>query len=181
MLKQLLSNPAVLAVIGLIILAALARLVLLFIKKSPDAGGFPYEPAGSLLSPAERSLFGVMEKVVEHSFVLLPKIRLADVIAVRKGLSASQSQSALNRITSKHVDFVMCRQSDFSITAVIELDDQTHQRKDRMARDQFVDQALAAAGIPVLHVKAQSHYEPRVISDQLAALLRPKTSTAISS
>jgi hypothetical protein len=181
MLKQLLSNPAVLAVVGLIILAALTRLVLVLAKKSPGVGGFPYEPVGFLLSPAERSFLGVVEKVVEPDFVLFPKVRLADVISVRSGLSAPQFQSALNRITSKHVDFILCRQSDFAITAAIELDDQSHQRKDRMARDQFVDQALAAAGIPVLHVKAQSHYEPRMISDQLAALLRPKTSTAISS
>jgi hypothetical protein len=172
MLKQLLTNPAVLAVVVLVILTAVTRIILVFTKKSPRIGGFPYDPAGPLLSPAERSFLGVMENVVEPELVLLPKVRLADVISVRKGLSPSQFQSALNHITSKHVDFILCRQSDFSVTAVIELDDQSHQRKDRIARDQFVDQALAAARIPVLHVKAQSHYEPRVLSDQLASVLK---------
>lgn len=172
MLKQILSSPLVIGVVCLVLLATAARLIMLLSRKSRGPASYPYDSAGQLLSPAERSFLGVLEKVVEPGYVLLPKVRLADLINVRKGLPPAEAQRAFNRITSKHADFTVCRQSDYSIAAVIELDDQTHQRKERIARDGFVDQALAAAGIPILHIKAQSHYDPRLLSDQLAALLK---------
>jgi hypothetical protein len=41
---------------------------------------------------------------------------------------------------------------------VVELDDSSHQRIERRNRDLFVDRALAAAGLPILHVTAKGSY-----------------------
>ena len=38
------------------------------------------------------------------------------------------------------------------------LDDSTHQRIERRNRDLFVDRALAADGLPILHVTARGSY-----------------------
>ena len=106
--------------------------------------------------------------------VIAPKVRLADVLTVRPGLPRSQFQRAFNRIAAKHADFVICRATDYSIAAVIELDDQSHRRQSRIIRDEFVDQALTTAGIPILHVKAQAHYDPQVLSNQVTTLIATK-------
>lgn len=51
----------------------------------------------------------------------------------------------------------------------LELDDSTHADERRRGRDDFVDRALAAAGIPIVRVKARRGYQP----DELRQLLSP--------
>ena len=52
-------------------------------------------------------------------------------------------------------DFVVCKK-DSSIVAVIELDDATHQKKDRQAADAKKDKALASAEIRVIRWQAKA-------------------------
>lgn len=57
-----------------------------------------------------------------------------------------------NKIDLKSVDFVLFDKQNISPVLVIELDDYTHQRSDRQARDGFVDRVLNHCGVPILHV-----------------------------
>jgi hypothetical protein len=56
----------------------------------------------------------------------------------------------------------------------IELDDASHQRKDRQERDAFVDQVFAAAGLPLLHIKAARGYQPNELTAQIETTLHPQ-------
>ena len=76
------------------------------------------------------------------------KVRLADIIKVNLNLQRSESQSAFNRIQSKHIDFVICKSDDMSIHSIIELDDKSYNQTSRQKRDAFVNNALKGAGIP---------------------------------
>ena len=53
------------------------------------------------------------------------------------------------------VDFVVCSK-DSSIVAVIELDDATHQRKDRQTADAKKDKALGSADVLVVRWQAKT-------------------------
>jgi len=77
---------------------------------------------------------------------------------VRSGLDGSERQKALNRIQSKHLDFVACDPETFAVRFVVELDDKSHGRADRQDRDQFLDQAMQAAGIPIFHFPVKRNY-----------------------
>jgi very-short-patch-repair endonuclease len=83
-------------------------------------------------------------------------------------LTKSSWQNAFNRIQSKHVDIVACDPATLDIQFVVELDDNTHNKLRRQGRDQFVDKALQAAGIPVIHVTAKKGYSVRDIQDTLS-------------
>lgn len=128
----------------------------------------PYRAAESALSPAERSFYGVLRQAVGTNYEIFAKVRLADVIHVKDGLSARRRYAAFGRISSKHVDFILCERGTFRIAGVIELDDSSHQRDDRRRRDEFVDSALAAAAIPVLHLPARRAYSAVEIREQVA-------------
>ena len=39
------------------------------------------------------------------------------------------------------------------------MNDRTHRRRDRRARDAFVDAALSAAGVPIVRVQAAASYD----------------------
>lgn len=112
-----------------------------------------------LFSVAERSFLGVLDKVVGDKYRVLGKVRLADIIKVKSGLSPQERRVAFNQIQSKHVDFVLCDPKDLSVQLVVELDDSSHDAKNRKDRDIFVDKALETAGIKVVRVKARKSYK----------------------
>jgi hypothetical protein len=138
----------------------------------PSVGSPAYEAIPALLTAAERSFFGVLQQALASDYQIFAKVRLADIVRPVKSPSRSGWQSAFNRITGKHVDFVLCDSERLGIVAVVELDDRTHERFERGVRDSLVDTALADAGIPVLRVSARQAYSPAQIREQVQSLFR---------
>ena len=85
----------------------------------------------------------------EKGLIVCPKVRLLDIIEPRRG---DNYMSLLGKIQSKHVDFVICDQG-MHIKGILELDDNSHNRKDRQERDAFVDQILTSVGYKVIHTR----------------------------
>jgi very-short-patch-repair endonuclease len=126
-----------------------------------------------LLSAAEVEFFRCLESICGASVLICPKVRLADLVLPRKGLDRSKFQIAFNRVSAKHVDFVLLRSEDLGVFGVVELDDRSHERQDRQDRDGLVDNILSQAGIPVCRVKAQSRYDLEALRGQLEKAFDP--------
>jgi hypothetical protein len=118
-------------------------------------------------SVAERSFYEILRRLA-FDYTVFAKVRLADVVHVSKGSGAWQSH--FNRISSKHLDFLLCDQNLAPVVA-IEFDDSSHDEKDRQSRDDFVDQVLASAALPIIHVRAKRGYA----LDEVREMLRPYT------
>ena len=111
---------------------------------------YPYERR-DLLTSNELEFYQILSPIVcQHGWQLLMKMRLADIMAVRKG--TEEYMKYFNKIKAKHTDFVFCDPDTLEILAGLELDDPSHERPERIERDEFVDKAYAAAGIPLIHV-----------------------------
>jgi hypothetical protein len=149
----------------LLLMAGLARLL----ARKPEA--YPYEKQPALFTPAERAFLLILLQALPTAYQLFGKVRLADLIKPTDNLNESDRWRAFNKISAKHVDFVICRRDDLRVVGAIELDDSSHQRPDRQARDAFVDAALAAAGLPILHVKVARHYPVPKLKQALAEKL----------
>lgn len=131
----------------------------------PKADPLPYSKKKYFFSAAERSFYEVLRRLApDHT--LFAKVRLADLVYVRKGTGSWQSH--FNRINRKHLDFVLCNR-DLAPVVAIELDDSSHDGEEREARDEFVDQVLASAALPIVHIRAKRAYAP----DDLRAALHP--------
>lgn len=63
--------------------------------------------------------------------------------------------SHFNRIRGKYVDFVVCR-ANFSVECVIELDDNSHKRYDRIESDNLKNVAFRTAGLPLFRCNVKS-------------------------
>jgi Protein of unknown function (DUF2726) len=127
----------------------------------------PYTKKKYFFSVAERSFYEVLRRLVP-SYTVFAKVRLADLIYVTKGTGAWRQH--FNRISAKHLDFVLCDANLVPVVA-IELDDSSHDEEDRQSRDGFVDKALAAADVPIVRIPCQRTYAPNEIREQLRRYL----------
>jgi hypothetical protein len=152
-------------IIVLIIVVVAALLLKTHSKR--ETVEYPYQKADSLFSPAERSFLGVLERAVGGQCRVLGKIRLADIISPISGLSKSEWQKAFNRISPKHVDFGLCKKDDLSLVCAIELDDRSHKKSDRKSRDDFLENALKAASIPLIRMAARPSYNVQEVRSQI--------------
>jgi len=106
--------------------------------------------------------------VLDSRYRVFGKVRLGDIITPANGLSRSSRTIALNKINKKHVDFVVCNAADLAVVGVIELDDTTHNRKDRVERDRFFEQACASASLPLVRFDVQKGYRLEEVRDRLS-------------
>lgn len=126
-------------------------------NKEPTTSRVEYASKGALLSPAEYAFFRVLSKLCKGRGVFIAvQVRLLDVLMPPQG---PERQAAMNRVQSKHLDFVICDARSSSIIAAIELDDSSHSRKKRQERDTFLDEAMASAGIPLHREKTAIEYD----------------------
>ncbi len=121
----------------------------------------PYEKVETLLTPAEINFLRSLELAVRSDWMIFSMVRLADVIKVRS--KTRKSQTWQNRIFGKHLDFVLCDAETLEVKLAIELDDSSHNRRDRVQRDRFVNSALSSAGLPLLRISVEQKYETAAI------------------
>lgn len=84
------------------------------------------------------------------NLIICPKVRLLDIIVPRE--DKKNRKALLWKVQSKHVDFVICDEN-MHIKAILELDDSSHDRQDRIERDHFVDEILTSVGYKVIHTR----------------------------
>ena len=119
------------------------------INKNKEGINKRYRLVGSLLTEAERKLYKALINRIPNKCIVCCKVRLADIITTDNALGANITD--FRKIAMKHVDFVIVNNA-FDIICVVELDDYTHKRKDRIKRDKFVDTALISCGIRVFRI-----------------------------
>ena len=102
---------------------------------------FPY--VKTLLSKNELSFYKKLKPISEkYGMHILCKIRMADIVEVKKGLRREEWSKYFNKIKSKHVDFALADPDTMEIAVLIELDDKSHIQKNRAERDNFVDRFI---------------------------------------
>jgi hypothetical protein len=176
MLEDLLNNPQLEGLLPFVAIVFLALVVIALLKfllrgKKEKPVTDRYQRRGELFTPAERVFYEQLAEAVGDRYEIFGKVRLADVIEPREGLDKSERQGALNRITSKHLDFVLAIPGSMIIVCAIELDDASHRRQDRIDRDEFVDGALAYADVPLIRFEVQPMYSIEEIRDSVADAL----------
>ncbi|OCA64309.1 topoisomerase [Aeromonas piscicola] len=162
-----------LVVSGLVLLVLL--LLAVFWTRGKKGKPLPYDVQETLFSPAERSFLGVLDLAVGDKARVFAKVRVADVLTPEAGMGKSKWQQAFNKISAKHLDYLLCHPADLSFICAIELDDSSHRQQKRRARDSFLKAAFDSAGLPLLQIPASSHYQVEELRELILPLLIKKT------
>lgn len=75
----------------------------------------------------------VLRTAVSDQAIVCPKVALGDLFMV-KADDASKFRTYRNKIDRKHVDFLLCHPQTAHPLIGIELDDKSHQQRDRQNR-----------------------------------------------
>lgn len=110
-----------------------------------------YQPCQLLTKHELQEYIKLKQYADTKGWLICPKVRLRDLIEPKRG--AGKKQTLINKIQSKHVDFVLVDQS-MNVIGVLELDDRSHDRADRKERDGFVRDALEGAGITMIQTRS---------------------------
>lgn len=129
---------------------------------APATDALPYRRRIDLLSPAELSFYHVLHNALGDRLVIFPKVSLKDIFFVAR---PQENRAYMNRINQKHVDFLLCTADALTPVLAVELDDASHQRAERAARDEFVERVFAQAGLPLLRFPARNSYDTRQIRE----------------
>ena len=151
-------------------LAFLVAILNIFLKAKSEK--FSYLKNTSLLSEAEKNFYFVLAGVIEKEYLLFSKVRIFDILSIPKGLENGRYYQHKIKIQSKHVDFLLCDTQTIEPLLVIELDDSSHSRSDRISRDNFVDGIFEEAKLPILHIRASSSYNENELLQKIQSHLK---------
>ena len=121
----------------------------------------------NLFTKAETHFFRSLEEALEGELRIFGKVRIADVMNVKKGLAKREWGFQFGRIKAKHFDYVLCDPNTLKVVCVIELDDSSHQRPDRVKRDEFVNAVCSEVGLHLLRINTKAKYDPEYIRRKL--------------
>lgn len=87
----------------------------------------------------------------KYNIKVLPKVRMEDVVGVKKTVDKKERASARGKVKSRHFDFVITN-PNLKILLIIELDDRSHETEKAIKNDEFKNSVLNQIGIPYIRI-----------------------------
>lgn len=152
--------------INLVIIAVVVG-VIVFIVELFEKGGnesaddskerYKYSKKKFFMTRAEREFYNVLVSAVGNDYYVFAQVHLPTIIDHK--IVGQNWRGAFRHIDEKSVDYVLCDKVYISPKLAIELDDYTHDRSNRKARDEEVERILKAAGLPLLRIQNHGHFD----------------------
>lgn len=142
----------------------------------PEPMPLPYRTTFSILERSELVFYRALQRAVGSQAIICPKVRLGDLFYVKRP-ERDETPAYFYKISSKHVDFLLCSPRNLRPLVGIELDDKSHLQDKRQVRDTFVNAVFATANLPLLRIPTQTIYAPEDLRAQLAPYLSPQQAT----
>lgn len=108
------------------------------------------------LTSRERDFFERAILSVCTDYFIFPQVRLVDIItpSVSRNRNNSLYFKLFRSLSQYSVDFIIVKKVDYQVVCIVELDDSSHDRSDRVKRDLKVNAALESAGIFILRSRS---------------------------
>lgn len=124
----------------------------------------PYRRRDSLLTPAEHHFYLSLLQAIENRAVIVPKVGLQDVFFIT---DREKYQHYRNRISTRHIDFLICETGTLKPLFGIELDDSSHSRSETQKNDLFKNMVFDAAMLPLVRFPVKGTFSTEEIKEKL--------------
>ncbi len=124
----------------------------------------------SILTPREGRFYPSLLSAVGSDYTVMSKVRLWDFIKLEN--DPPERKQYINRLSCRHVDFLLCEPVTLKPLLVIELDDSSHQDQNSFAadNDRYKNELFANAGMPLLRLP-RTDYSPRQLRNKIEEAL----------
>ncbi|HOQ10616.1 MAG TPA: DUF2726 domain-containing protein [Syntrophomonadaceae bacterium] len=138
-----------------------------------DINNLPYRKRDQLLNAREMMVYHAVQEMIGNSpYVVLPKVRLADIIQL--SADAANRQEHAQRVKERSVDLLVCQYPDLTPVLALQVEPPSADGKRKSRGDRFVRQSLQAAGIPAVMINPNQLPD----SEEILRLLSGETAEA---
>ena len=116
------------------------------IKKSQ----YKYYAKSYVMTSRENECFKILNEIFSSKWFVVPQVHLSALLDYR--VKGQNWNAAFRHINGKSVDFVLIGKESYKVICVIELDDSTHSKPDRIERDVEIERMFKEAGIPLARI-----------------------------
>lgn len=101
-----------------------------------------------IMSNTEAGFFKKLQGVAGERYFVFPQVHLSALLDHK--VKGQDWRIAFRHINGKSVDYVLCDKATLQPVYAIELDDYTHERRDRVARDSEVERMFKVDNLPLV-------------------------------
>lgn len=113
---------------------------------------YTYFAKNSVMTQVEGEFFKRLNAAVSERYLVFPQVHLSALLDHR--VKGQDWRIAFRHINGKSVDFVLCDKTTLQPVYALELDDFTHNRRDRAERDAEVERIFKEARLPLVRFKS---------------------------
>ncbi len=151
------------------ILIALGVVIELFRSGGKEERRYQYKQKNFFMSRAEHECYDALTIAVGEKYHIFPQVHLPSIVDNK--VVGQNWHGAFRHISQKSVDFVLCDKAYISPKLAIELDDRTHERRDRKERDVEVERVLKDAELPLLRLENHGRFNPSELTEKINTIL----------
>lgn len=119
-----------------------------------------------LMSGIEIKFHNAFEIAVNNEYIVLPQVNLGTIIQ-------KNGKFKYHNELFRNIDFCIFDKSYFPLL-LIEINDETHNRRDRIERDKKVKEISASAGLPLITLHTKYGINQEYITKRLMECLKPQ-------
>lgn len=128
---------------------------------------YSYTAKNLPMTRTEADFFMKLNRAVSERYYVFPQVHLSAILDHK--VKGQEWQYAFRHINGKSVDFVLCDRETLRPFYAIELDDYTHDAKDRKKRDKEVERMFEAAKLPLVRFTNKDVSEQDIVKALMSA------------
>lgn len=134
-----------------------------------------YKPKTYITTKKEAIFYNVLLDIAkELNYTLFAQVPLYAIVSMQDNLDYSTHTKYFNKISSKSIDFILIDEK-CHILLCIELDDNSHYKKHRIARDQFINKLFKDLDIGLLRYPVYSMYYKDTLKKRILENIKTAT------
>ena len=136
------------------------------IKKST----YRYFAKSTIMTEHENKFFQQLNEILGNKWFIIPQVHLSALLNHK--VKGQNWKAAFRHINGKSVDFVLLSKETMKPICAIELDDSTHNYKNRVERDAEVERIFTEAKLPLARFKNPEKLSRQDIVNTIATAIK---------
>ena len=132
-------------------------------ERLSDTTSVTYASKDSIMTDCEKSFYSAIKDIITPEYIVQPQINLASVID-------KTSHTKYRTELFRNVDFGIF-DKNYRLLVLIEINDQSHDTRNRASRDQKVKEICAEANIPLITLWTKYGVNPTYIRERLSSYI----------